>query len=316
MINRALLRIKVVQTLYAFYNGNTISLFEADQLLNKNVSNAYDLYHQLLLLMSEVTRYAEQRLNTGRNKYLPTEDELNPNTNFVDNAFVYQLRINEKLIDYVKDHELSWYGYDNVIKSLYESIVQSDYYEEYMALEKPTYEEDKKLWIKILKKEFSRNESLEEALEDISIFWNDDVDVVLSFVSKTVKQFKQEAGSFQALLPMFKDGDDYDYARRLLKYTIQEGDDFTVMIDTHTSNWEIERIASMDVLIMKIALAELLHFPSIPVNVTLNEYIDIAKYYSTAKSGYFVNGVLDKLVSELKKSGRLTKSTLSLKNEN
>jgi len=307
MINRELLRTKVIQTLYSYYNGNTITHIMAEKELFHNIERTYDLYFQLLQLSVEITNYAATRIENKRNKLRPTADDLHPNTRFVDNLFVKQLTENIQFNDYLTKQKLSWVNYPNSIKTLFEDIECSDFYQQYMESEKSDYTDDKDIWRKIYKKIVFESEDIDNAIEEQSIYWVDDVEIVLSFVIKTIKRFEQENGARQALLPMFKDDEDKEFAQKLLEGTLKNGDTYRELIDKNTRNWDIDRIAFMDILIMQVALTEIIDFPTIPVNVSLNEYIEIAKKYSTVKSGTFINGVLDNIVGELKKENKLVK---------
>jgi N utilization substance protein B len=189
-----------------------------------------------------------------------------------------------------------------------DTILDSDTYKEYIELEKPTYEEDKEFFRKIFRTLIQRNEELDDILEDESIFWNDDIEIVQSFVLKTIKQFNKSEGEDQALLPMFNDSEDREYATKLLYETLSNGKEYREQITRHAKNWDFERIAFMDVIIMQVAMAELYSFPSIPIRVTLNEYIDLAKSYSTPKSSTFINGILDAIVTEMKKDKTIFKN--------
>lgn len=307
MINREILRTKVVQTLYSFYKGNTITHAMAEKELFHSIERTYDLYFQLLQLSVELTNHAAARIENKRNKLRPTAEDLHPNTRFIDNAFVKQLSENVQFDEYLTKNKLSWVNYPEIIKSLFEDIEASDFYQDYMESDKTGYEEDKKIWRKIYKKIILESEELDNAIEEQSIYWVDDVEIVLSFVLKTIKRFEEENGARQPLLAMFKDDEDAEFARKLLVGTLKNGETYREMIDKNTRNWDLDRIAFMDILIMEVAISEIIDFPTIPVNVTLNEYIEIAKKYSTVKSGTFINGVLDNIIGQLKSENKLIK---------
>lgn len=313
MINRILLRIKIIQILYAFYKSEGKTALMVEKELFYSIEKTYDLYFHLLNLAVLITDYAASRIEYGKNKLRPTPEELNPNTRFIDNAFVAQLASNEQFIDYLTVRKLSWVNHPEVIKELYEEILACDFFQEYMNSDNFDYQADKDLWRKIFRKVILLNESLDNSIEDQSIFWIDDVEIVVSFIIKTIKRFSQQAGSKQKLLPMFKDDEDIDFAKRLLYGVLQNGSAYRELIDENTQNWELDRIAFMDILIMEIAISELIDFPTIPINVTLNEYIEIAKSYSTDKSGTFINGVLDNIVRKLKEENKLIKAVVITK---
>jgi N utilization substance protein B len=249
-------------------------------------------------------------LDSAKNKLCPTPEELNPNSKFADNSFAAQFSENEAFVKYIKEHKLSWVNYPTTIKNLYETIVSSDFYSEYMNSSTTSFEEDRDLWRKIFKRCILSNEELLTSLEEQSIYWNDDLEIVVSFILKTIKKFEFEDGITKPLLPMFKDDEDRMFASKLFRSAILNAPEYKALIDEHTKNWEIDRIAFMDVVIMQLALAEIQNFPTIPVNVTLNEYIEISKTYSTDRSSNFINGVLDNIVTQLKNENKLVKAKI------
>lgn len=309
MINRVLIRLKIVQIVYAYYyqNGGK-NLDTAEKELFFSLSKAYDLYNYLLLLMVEVTKQANKRLNAAKNKLVPTKEELFPNTKFVENRFIAQLEVNKQLLEFSNNQKKTWENEADFVKTLCDKILESDIYKEYMASETSSYEEDRELWRKLYKNIIFNNIELDQVLEDQSLYWNDDKEIVDTFVLKTIKRFDEKNGAKQELLPEFKDEEDQDFARRLFRRTILNADYYRHLISENTKNWDLDRVAFMDVVIMQIALAEILSFPNIPVSVSLNEYVEIAKLYSTPKSGGFINGTLDGIVNSLKKENKLTKN--------
>ena len=308
MINRVLIRLKIVQIVYAYYQNGGKNLDTAEKELFFSMSKAYDMYNYLLLLMVEITKQAERKQSAAKNKLLPTAEELYPNTKFVENRFIAQLEVNKQLLEFSETQKKTWENESEFVKSLCEKIMDSDIYKEYMASETSSYEEDREVWRKIYKRIIFNNEELDQVLEDQSLYWNDDKEIVDTFVLKTIKRFEEQNGAKQELLPEFKDDEDQDFARRLFRRTILNADYYRHLISENTRNWDLDRVAFMDVIIMQIALAEILSFPNIPVSVTLNEYVEIAKLYSTPKSGSFINGTLDGIVNLLKKDGKLTKN--------
>ena len=308
MINRVLIRLKIVQIVYAYYQNGGKNLDTAEKELFFSLSKSYDMYNYLLLLMVEITKQAERKQSAAKNKLLPTAEELYPNTKFVDNRFIAQLEANKQLLEFSETQKKTWDNEAEFVKGLCEKIMASDIYKEYMASETSSYEEDRELWRKIYKRIIFNNDELDQVLEDQSLYWNDDKEIVDTFVLKTIKRFEEKNGAKQELLPEFKDEDDQDFARRLFRRTILNADYYRHLISENTRNWDLDRVAFMDVIIMQIALAEILSFPNIPVSVTLNEYVEIAKLYSTPKSGSFINGTLDGIVNVLKKENKLTKN--------
>lgn len=308
MINRALIRLKIVQIVYAYYQNGGKNLDTAEKELFFSLSKAYDLYNYLLLLMVEITKQAERKQNAAKNKLLPTAEELYPNTKFVDNRFIAQLEVNKQLNEFANNQKKTWSNETEFIKLMCDKIQDSDIYKEYMAAETTSYDEDRELWRKIYKRIIFNNPELDTVLEDQSLYWNDDKEIVDTFVLKTIKRFDEKNGANQELLPEFKDEEDRDFARRLFRRALLNSDYYRHLIGESTRNWDLDRIAFMDIVIMQIALAEILSFPNIPISVSLNEYVEIAKLYSTPRSGAFINGTLDGIVKTLQKDNKLTKN--------
>ena len=308
MINRVLIRLKIVQIVYAYYQNGGKNLDTAEKELFFSLSKAYDMYNYLLLLMVEITKQAERKQRAAKNKLLPTEEELHPNTKFVDNRFIAQLEVNKQLLEFSETQKKTWENESEFVKRLCEVIMNSDIYKEYMECETSSYEEDRELWRKIYKRIIFNNYELDQVLEDQSLYWNDDKEIVDTFVLKTIKRFEEENGADQPLLPEFKDDEDQDFARRLFRRSILNAEYYRHLISENTRNWDLDRVALMDIIIMQIALAEILSFPNIPISVTFNEYVEIAKLYSTPKSGSFINGTLDGIVKALKEENKLTKN--------
>jgi len=308
MINRVLIRSKAVQMIYAYYQSGSKDLVKAEKEFFYSLEKSYDLYNYLLQLILAVTHYANLRADAGRNKYLPTDEERNPNLRFVNNVFAEQLAQNKQLSHYIKNSGLSWANDEAFVKTVYEKIITEDFYQEYMNQEAPSYEADKEVWRKVFKRVLLHSEELCDMLEEHNIYWNDDLDIVITFVMKSIKRFEVELGAKQPLLPMYKDETDKNYASTLFRGAVVHGDQYRTLIDEATKNWDIDRLALMDLLILQVALTEILEIEGVPVNVSLNEYIDIAKIYSTQKSGTFVNGILDQVVTTLRTQNKLFKS--------
>lgn len=305
MVNRILIRIKVVQIVYSFLKGDK-DMSTAEKELFFSLEKAYDLYHYLLVLMIELTDLQKKRLETAKAKYMPTQEDLNPNTRFIDNRFIQALRNTPQLEDYLAQQKLSWVNESDFLRILLDQILASDAYRDYMDSKENSYDADREFWRHVFKNIICPNELMGEILEDQSLYWNDDLDVIGTFVVKTIKKFEEHSENNQ-LLPMFKDEEDREFARTLFRKSLLDAERFRKLIDENTKNWDLERLAFMDIVIMIVALAEITNFPSIPVKVSLNEYIEIAKSYSTQRSGKFVNGILDGIVNRLKKEGQITK---------
>ena len=300
MINRVLIRIRVVQILFSCSQDETTDLRKAENELLFSLQKSYDLYFYLLSLMVELTDAYAQKVAARKAKLLPTEEDMRPNVKLLNNKFIIQLRKNYQLEKYLTDRPFSWYEHDAFLRKILDNILSSDIYKEYVAADSLDYNDDREFWRKIFKHLICTEEDLYTLLEDESLYWNDDIEIIESFVLKTIKRFEEEKEGRQDLLPMFKDESDREFAVKLLRESLFDAKKYRQLIDKYTQNWESERIALMDMVIMQIAIAEIVTFPSIPVSVTLNEYIDIAKSYSTAKSASFINGILDAVVKELK----------------
>ncbi|WP_436414299.1 transcription antitermination factor NusB [Petrimonas sp.] len=308
MINRILIRTRIVQIVYSWYQNTNKDLRIAEKELLFGLQKSYDLYYYLLLLIVELTRTYDARIEAKRNRYLPSDEDLNPNVKLIDNKFVKQLSQNNQFNKYLGERPMSWSEHDAFVKNLLDEILSSDTYADYSSKTKLTYSDDQEFWRKIFKQFVHNNEKLDEILEDESIFWNDDIEIVQTFVMKSIKQFSEEAGENQRLLPMFKDDEDRQFALKLLHDTILNEQKYRQLIEHHSEKWDFDRIAFMDMIIMQVALAEIHTFETIPTSVSLNEYIELAKLYSTPKSGTFVNGILDAIVVDLRKKNIIFKN--------
>ena len=308
MINRVLIRLKIIQIVYAYYQNGSKNLDSAEKELFFSLSKAYDLYNYLLMLIIALTNYAQKRIDAAKAKLSPSTEDLYPNMKFVENKFAAQLAVNIQLDEFITNQKKTWDNNQDFIKELYDKIMTSDIYKEYMTSGETSYDTDRELWRKLYKTFIFSNESLDQLLEEQSLYWNDDKEIVDTFVLKTIKRFDEKQGANQDLLPEFKDEEDKEFARRLFRRTILNEEYYRHLISENVKNWNIDRVAFMDVIIMQCALAEILSFPNIPVSVSLNEYVEIAKLYSTPKSGSFINGTLDGIVNHLKKDGKLTKN--------
>lgn len=307
MISRRIIRTKVLQVLYAYYSSPEKSLNTTEKELFFCIHKAYDLYHYLMALVIDIADYAENRIEIRRNKHQPTHEDLHPNTKFVTNQVIQQLRSNRQLRVYLEQKKLSWVNYPELIKELYLFMIESDVYKEYMDDTTRSFLNDRKFIEKLFNKIILVSEDLYIVLEEQSIFWNDDVDFVISMIVKTIKRFNELTDAEHRLMPQFKDEEDRQYTKDLLRKAIINHDELREMIKEHSRNWDVERIAFMDILIMQLAIAEFLYFPSIPTKVSMNEYIELSKYYSTEKSRNFINGILDKILKDLRKNERIKK---------
>lgn len=316
MISRRQLRIKALQTLYAYYKTGSEDMSRSEKELHFNIDKAYALYHYLLLLIIDVVLYAESRIDLARNKRIPTQEDLHPNTRFIDNRLVEQLRNNTQLLRYVEHQKLNWANYPELVRELYKQLIDDEEYQRYMSQEASGYAEDKRIITHVYTHLIFPSELLSSILEEQSIYWNDDLEFITSMIVKTFRKFKEEDGPDKALMQLYKNQEDRDYVIKLFRLSIMHREEYVEYIKQNTRNWDLDRIAFMDILIMQMAIAELVGFPSIPTKVTLNEYLEISKFYSTSKSNVFINGVLDKVVIQLKEEGKVVKMGRGLIGEN
>jgi len=293
--------------LYAFNRREDENLAQAETELMFSIGKTYDLYHYLLLLILDVADIASEKIDQALQKIMPTKEDLNPQKWFIDNLVIAQLRKSTVFNKYVSSKKLSWVNYSHIPRLLYNKMITWDVYEEYMQEEIHNYQSDKKFLIKLITDLFANSEDLQSNLEEQSIFWNDDMEYISAMVEKTLKKFKAESGENTQLMPLYKNEEDEEFVKILFRKAILNSKKCSELIDKNTTNWEVDRIALMDILVMQLAVTEVLEFPEIPVKVTLNEYIEIAKYYCTSKSSTFVNGILDNIVKEIRNEGLFNK---------
>ena len=307
MINRTIIRLKIVQLMYAFYQNSGKSLDAAEKELFFSLSKAYDLYNYLLLLMIDVTKFARESIEKKEelNKVAHVDESISHR--FIDNRFIFQLETNKMLCSFKEDKKLSWNGEQAYLRSLYAKITESEYYKEYMEMDSVDYAADRELWRKLYKNIIMKDEEIDAVIEEQSLYWNDDKEIVDTFVLKTIKRFDEANGAEQELMPEFRDEEDREFAVRLFRRTITNDEYYRSLIAQNTRNWEFDRLAYTDMIIMQVAIAEILSFPEIPVNVTINEYVELARYYSTVKSWRYVNGILDTVTTRLRDEGKLMK---------
>ncbi|MDR1022216.1 MAG: transcription antitermination factor NusB [Prevotellaceae bacterium] len=288
-------------------NTQSTSCEAARKTLHYSIQKTYDLYHLLMLLVIDVSDYAMQQIELGKQKNFPTEQELHPNTKFVDNEFIKLMRSNMPLKRYCEAQRLSWGANPEVVKKLLALLYSTDFFRQYMDNDSRSFVEDKFLIMQLYSELLEDFEPLLLALEDRNIYWIDDVEFTISQVIKTLKLFRHDQSSETPLAQLYRDKEDELFAERALLCATTNSAAYRDLVDKHTKNWDLERIAFMDIVIMITAVAELIEFPDIPVKVSLNEYIEIAKYYSTPNSNLFINGVLDRIVEELKQKNMLVK---------
>jgi N utilization substance protein B len=306
MFSRRLLRIKVLQILYAHFKAEGKTYAQSEKDLASSIRKSYELYHLLMLLIIELRDYAESKIEIAKHKKLADKRDLNPTTKFIDNKFIIQLKQNENLRRFGDKNHLSWNTYPEIIKKLYLWLMETDFYKEYMNCPPSTYAEDKRLIIKIITNLIMNYEDLYANLEEQNIYWIDDVDFIFRMIIKTFRGFRENIKN-KELLPIFNDPSDKDFAVTLLRRTIIIEPENKMLIKESARNWELERIAFTDYLIMQMAITEVMEFGTIPVKVTMNEYIEISKIFSTKKSSQFINGILDNVFKKLKSEKKIKK---------
>lgn len=308
MVSRRFLRIKTMQALYA-YNANpkaNIMVAEADLL--KSVRSCYELFLWLFALLPEIAFYRTKKLDSLKEKYNPTAEDLNPNTKFVDNKVVRQIENNKELKTLWPKFHILWEDETDLIAKLFREIEQLPEYEVYMSNRENDYKEDKKFVLTIAEKVFADNDLLHWYLGEKNTHWIDDYDEAMMMFYQNVKEFKEAKGDECKIDTLYKSNEDELFCKQLFRKTIEHAAEYTQLIEGKLQNWELERVINLDMLLMQMALVELLEFPQVPIKVTLNEYIELAKWYSSDKSKVFVNGILDRLIVDLRDSGRIVKT--------
>lgn len=306
MINRKLIRVKIVQLTYAYYQNGHHNMDTAEKELLFSLSKAYDLYNYLLGLIVAITQEERRRVDIATRR-AEREGTETPSQRFAFNKFATQLEENKQLNLFMEDKKMSWENDVEAVRKLCDQIELSPLYQEYMMSDAEDYETDRELWRRIYRTLIQGNEDLDAILEEKGLYWNDDKEIVDTFVLKTIKRFDPANKADQELLPEYDDTEDREYALKLFRSTILNADTYQRYMSETSRNWNFSRLAYMDVVLMQIAIAEMLTFPNIPISVTINEYVDLAKLYSTPKSGGYINGMLDAIARHLVDTGRLLK---------
>jgi len=316
MLSRRHLRVKVLQALYAFFQSDGDDIAVGEKQLLKSTDKLFELYIYQLSFLIKFVDYTRNRIEEAKKKYYPTDEDLNPNTRLIENRFIRQIQGNKDFLRWKDKLKINWSNEEFLFQKLFNELKNSQDYIEFTNKDQSGYSDDKELIALIVMNYLPDYELLRNFYEDQSIFWSDeDFDISLIMLIKTIKSFKEQWGPEHSLPTLFKDddsGDDPDEDRqfmlKLFRYSILRSEENEKLIEEQAENWELDRIAIMDIIIMKMALTELMIFPSIPVKVTINEYIEISKSYSSVKSKLFINGILDKLVVKMKMDGRIRKT--------
>ena len=312
MINRTLVRTKVVQTLFAQYSGNDHTALSARKTLLNKFSSTYSLYMMMLSFADELTTYAEEQISENQKRASVLHQTYIANRNFVNNRLAQQIFNNRRIRNYLENENLRWDVGMSAVEATYKLLINTPFYQEFMALEKPTYEDEKTLWRKIYGSLLLESETLSSALEEMEVAldqegWTIDMDMVITYVIKTLKRFKEDDTDQLPLLEMFGSEDELEFGKNLLQWSIEQTEENKKLIAKSLQNWEADRIAYMDQIILLVALAEIRKCNEIALEISMNEYIEIAKEYSSEKSYVFINGVLNRIVNDLRAENQLFK---------
>jgi transcription antitermination protein NusB len=308
MISRRIIRTKVLQILYAHVSSPEKTITQSESELHFSIRKTYDLYHLLFAILGELSDFASERIESRKLKNLPTEEDLNPNLRFINNRLIIRLKADKSLTEYLKANKLSWSNYPDLIRGIYNSLLESELYNEYINSPEDNFQSDRRFCEEFFSNILVNSDIMLSELEEQSIYWNDDLDFTISMVIKTIKKFKGQDDQNEYLMSLYKDHEDQEFTSKLFRQAIANNTENRKIIENYTKNWDVDRVAIMDILIMQLALTELMEFPSIPIKVTLNEYIELAKYYSTTKSSTFINGVLDRITKDFKDEGKIIKA--------
>lgn len=306
MLSRRLLRIKVLKALFAHLKSESDNMIASEKNLVATVDKAYDLYFQLLTLPEQLVKYAQERIDIAKQKKLPTFEDLHPNTKFVDNAVIRIISTTDAVADHVAKRKLGWTGQEDLIRLIYQQLIETEFFKTYMARDHRSWEEDRAL-VDYLFTMLNDCPVLDEALEEMSLMWADDLPYILAMIQRTISNMRISHTQLR-VAEKYKSEEDPQFLKTLFEKALVNYNDYQRYVERFTANWDIERVVFMDNLILGVAIAELVAFPSIPVKVTMDEWIEISKYYSTPGSSTFINGVLDKIVALLTEEGKIQKS--------
>ncbi|GAB5557962.1 MAG: transcription antitermination factor NusB [Schleiferiaceae bacterium] len=319
MLTRRHIRIKVMQALYGYFQEGATDQVPYLKSLQESLDKIYQLYLLELSALGQFHASAQTFVENAKKKHLPTQEDLNPNLRFIQNPAMRALRYNRQMLAALErivlenkktDVDLSkfsWQNHDDLFQKSYLEFRESDEYHNYMNAPKVSIDDHKKIAKHIYVKYISQNETMHQIYEDLNLHWADDLDAAQMMVVKTLKTMRGDVDEFHPLVKLFKDQDDVEFGRKLFMATANNQADYEKLIAEKAKNWEMDRIAQLDIILLKMGLAEVINFDQIPVKVSLNEYIDLSKEYSTPKSGQFINGVLDKLVNELTEKKQIKK---------
>lgn len=315
MINRRYLRTKVMQAIYAFEVNNKRDFATAEKNLNNSIQEFYKLFFFLFSVLPEMKHYRELKLESLKEKFNPTEADLNPNTKFVDNAIFAQIEQSALLNQFFKTHKINWGDNLDVIQGIYQEIAHSEFFEVYMSKPERSYDEDKKFVLQIIENIFANSEILHDFLQEQYVHWFDDYNDALLMLYRNIENFKEKQGGNIKVSALWKDEvEDKEFYKTLFKKTMFNSTQYQEIIERNLKNWEVDRLIGLDIILLKMAMCEILEFPNIPLKVTINEYLELAKNYSSTKSSYFINGMLDAIILEFKNEDKIKKTGRGLIN--
>lgn len=307
MLTRSLLRTKIAQILYAnIHNGKSLQAFDDE--LQISIKKSYDLYYMLLLLPQEVASIARREVDSYALKLLKTDRNIKPIANLAEQSFVKLLAANEDIVRYVRDNSISWLDYKEVLEELYRRLKSTPFFDKYIKEEGLDFDTEKTFWRRFYRSPEIFGDNFQDFVEELSLYIADDLEITLSFVDKTISHLPHDdTATSYPMLPMYRDDNEREFVAKLAHTVFLKGDQYEPMISKIASKWDVERINKMDMVLMKMAIAEFKEFPLIPLDVTINEYIEIAKYYSTEKSYIFINGILNKIAKDMLADGSMEK---------
>lgn len=307
MLTRSLLRTKIAQILYAnIRNGKSLQAFDDE--LQISIKKSYDLYYMLLLLPQEVASMARREVENYSSRLLKTDRNIKPIANLAEQSFVKLLAANEDIVRYVRDNSISWLDYKEVLEELYRRLKSTPFFDKYIKEEGLDFDTEKTFWRRFYRSPEIFGDNFQDFVEELSLYIADDLEITLSFVDKTISHLPHDdAATSYPMLPMYRDDNEREFVAKLAHTVFLKGDQYEPIISKIASKWDVERINKMDMVLMKMAIAEFKEFPLIPLDVTINEYIEIAKYYSTEKSYIFINGILNKIAKDMLADGSMEK---------
>jgi transcription antitermination protein NusB len=308
MVSRRLLRIKVLQAYYSWTQSPGLGLKQSVTDLDKSVSKSLDLFFYLAKLLVDLRDFAEEKIEIARQKFIPSDNEIDINESFINNQALMVLEKNDQFQAYLNREDFSWQSHPEVLKQIWISLKQDENYRKYVEAENRTFNDDKEFLVYILTNYITENSDIDDAIEEKSIYWNDDLEFIVSAIISVVRKIKKSSKAELPLVELYRDNDDRVFSHKLLELATIHSKEYDEIIVKFLKNWELDRVALLDRLIMHLALVEFNYMEQIPVKVTINEYLDIAKCYSTEKSSVFINGVLDNVYIEMKQTQKLNKS--------